>query len=58
MIKKSLSLTAWIFVFQLIAYFANEEQHYRISTWYQSLNKSPFLSPRNIFLLVTVQHST
>ena len=52
MIRKSLSLATWVFIFQLIGYFAIEKNHYQLSSWYQTLSKSPLHPPEIIFPLV------
>lgn len=49
MIRKTVSLTLWVFCFQLIAYIIHEYFYLNLSLWYQALNKSPLHPPEALY---------
>lgn len=48
MLKKTLGLAAWVFCFQLIAYFILQFSHLHLSTWYDTLDKIIVFHPPEI----------
>ena len=52
MIKKTASLTAWIFLSQLILYFVHQYANFQLSTAYELVASSPLHPPKIIFPVI------
>lgn len=52
MIKKSIWLTIWVFVFQIIAFFIHQFFHLHLTPWYQQIAKSPLHPPEITFPII------